>query len=373
MRLTLVIYSLSAGGAERVMSTMANYWAGKGWPVTLMTFEDGRQAPFYNLHPAIILRPLGIAGKSSNVIQGLKNNFRRFFALRRAIQSSAPEAVVSFMSRTNVLVLLATLGLNFPVIISERGVPSSRSIGSVWERLRRRVYGRSSCLVVQSQEVLKYFSEEPKLCARVIPNPVVAINGHESGSTGNGLRKTERVLMSMGRLLDIKGYDLLLQAFSGIAPNHPDWSLVIWGEGPQRASLEKLRDDLKLQERVEFPGLTKVPHEKMKHADLFILSSRHEGFPNVICEALATGLPVISFDCPCGPKEIIRQNIDGILVPPEDTKALAAAMDRLMGDDEERNRLAKRGPEVFERFGLEKVMGMWEEILTSSLEKKINE
>jgi glycosyltransferase involved in cell wall biosynthesis len=366
MRLTLVIYSLSAGGAERVMSILANYWAEKGWQVTLLTFEDGKQAPFYELHSAVTHRPLGIAGKSSNAVQGLKNNFWRLMTLRRAIRSSAPDAVVSFMSRTNVLVLLATLGLSFPVVISERSVPSSRSMGGMWERLRHWAYGRSSCLVVQSQEVSDYFASQPRINSRVIPNPVTAVNSHGPDAVEKGSNNPKRILMSMGRLLDVKGYDLLLRAFSEVAPKHPDWSLVLWGEGPKRDSLEKLREELRLQERVELPGLTKTPHEKMKRADLFVLSSRHEGFPNVLCEAMASGLPVISFDCPCGPGEIIRPDIDGVLVPAEDIKALATAMDRLMDDDAERNRLAKRAPDVLERFGLKKVMGMWEEILTTS-------
>ena len=171
----------------------------------------------------------------------------------------------------------------------------------------------------------------------------------------------------MGRLEEVKGFDLLLKAFAKVAEKHPDWSLVIWGEGSQRTFLEKLRDDSDLNDRVQFPGLTSAPAKEMRQADLFALTSRWEGFPNVICEAMVCGLPVISFDCPHGPREIIRENADGVLVPPGDVEALANSLDSLMGDEAKRNRLSKRGPEVLKRFGLKKVMGMWEAELKASV------
>lgn len=352
------------------MSILANYWAQKGWQITLLTFDDGKEEPFYDLHPAIIHRPLGITGESSNVIQGLICNFTRIQVLRRAIKKSAPNIVISFMDRTNVLVFLSSLKLNFPVFVCQHSDPGYSDQSGIWKFLRNLAYRGTSRLIVLTQTAQSYFSPTIQRHTVVIPNPIFIQNSSNGVLSRKDISKNEKTLVAMGRLSEEKGFDILLRAFAKVSQKHPEWSLVIWGEGPQRSSLEKLSDELGLQCIVRFPGITKQPIEKLREGDLFVLSSRSEAFPMVLLEAMACGLPVISYDCPSGgAREIIREGVDGILVPPEALEALATTIDSLMSDEEKRDRLAMRAPEVIDRFGLEKVMAMWETLIWSALKQ----
>jgi glycosyltransferase involved in cell wall biosynthesis len=167
----------------------------------------------------------------------------------------------------------------------------------------------------------------------------------------------------MGRLVKQKGFDFLLQAFARCKDIHPEWSLVILGEGEERNDLESMREALGLEGRVEFRGRVKEPATILRQADLFVMSSRFEGFPLALIEAMACGLPVISTDCPTGPSEIIRNEIDGLLITPNNVEVLANAMDRLMANQSERNILGARAVGVVERFGVEQVMNMWDHLI----------
>jgi glycosyltransferase involved in cell wall biosynthesis len=366
MRIALVISALSAGGAERVIVTLANCWAARGWGVTLITFEPPGTTPYYPVDPRVALRQLGIASVGSPLWRAIRQNLRRIRALRHALRAAGPDLAIAFLAKINVLTVLASRGLGFPVVVSERNNPERQRFRGIWSWLRQRLYGTAYCVVAPSRGVLESFSGGIRRRGRVIPNPV-DLTPAARAPRGSGR------LVAVGRLAHQKGFDLLLQAFAEIAPAHPAWTLTIWGEGEERAALEALRASLGLAERVRLPGLTERPGQWVEDADIFVLSSRFEGFPNVIAEAMAAGLPVIAFDCPWGTDEIVRDGEEGLLVPREDVQALAAAMRRLMGDPELRHRLGEAGGRNVRRFGKEAIVAQWDALIRAAVAPRLHD
>lgn len=363
MRLTLVISSLGAGGAERIMSVMANYWVTqKGWDITLLTLHDETIPPFYSLDVRVKYIPLGIAGLSPHPIIGIGNNIKRIQKLRSVIIDSQPNAVISFMDRTNILTLIATWGLKIPLLISEHVYPAFYPIGQSWELLRQLLYPKANRIIVLTERIKSYFRSEIQSKIVVIPYPVLPPSEIDVNPATTVVLKKPAII-AMGRLAEQKGFDLLLRAFAKVKHLFPEWSLTILGEGVLRSNLEDLRNELGLNNCVNLPGIVKNPYAILKQADLFVMSSRFEGFPNALCEAMACGLPVISTDCPSGPKEIIQHGIDGLLVPNGDVETLAAAMTHLISNYAERQELAHQAMKVTQRFNIEKICGMWENLL----------
>jgi GalNAc-alpha-(1->4)-GalNAc-alpha-(1->3)-diNAcBac-PP-undecaprenol alpha-1,4-N-acetyl-D-galactosaminyltransferase len=369
MKLVLVISALSAGGAERVISILANYWAGKSWAITLITLDE-LVSDFYQLHPHVKRIGLGLMAESPYLTTSIKHNWARVKKLRQVIKAERPDAIISFVDTVNVLTLLATFGLGLPVIISERTEPRYHNPGRMWPWLRRLTYPWANAIVAQSDSVcqwLRSLGGKKPICM-VIPNPInpaiLEGKGNSPGETTAIIgHRDRRLVMSLGRFSREKGYDLLIKAFALIAQGHLKWDLVIIGDGPERDKLLRLAAELDMGKRVHFPGRLENPENLLCQADIFVLPSRYEGFPNALMEAMACGVAVISFDCPSGPREIIREGIDGLLVTSEDVKALAAAMTRLMADEGLRKRLAAKAAEVKERFSLEKVGSRWETLL----------
>ena len=168
----------------------------------------------------------------------------------------------------------------------------------------------------------------------------------------------------MGRLISSKGFDLLIRSFHIAARDKPGWVLLILGDGDDRGRLEKITKDLGIEDKVFLPGRVKNTQDYLKNSKIFVLSSRHEGFPNALIEAMSLGMPVISTDCPFGPSEIIHDGVDGMLVPKENVTELARAMENLMDNEALRIRIGGKAGETSGRFTLDVIMDQWETLIS---------
>lgn len=353
-RLTAVIGTLGAGGAERMMAILTRAWAERGWQIELvLTLAKRTDEQFFDADPRVKLHYLDLYRPSRGLREAARANLRRVRALRRAIRTSRPDAVLAFTVETNVLTILATLGLRVPVVVEEHIFAEWPPLSWPWRLLRLVTYPLASSVVALTPSALATLGFARGRRGRVVPNPVLPAPPDPIAAA------QPPVMVAMGRLVPQKGFDMLIDAFAPVARRHPEWSLEIWGEGPDRAKLESRRDALRLTDRIRLPGTTPEPHAALGRAGIFVMSSRREGFPMVLGEAMASGVPCVSFDCPSGPRELIRDGVDGLLVPPDDVAALSATLERLVVDRALAARLASRAPEVVERFSLETILEQW--------------
>ncbi len=344
------------------MALQSGEYARRGDTVTVVTLSR-EETDFYVLAPGVRRVALRLSAMSRNSVESLTNTFRRLIALRRAIQGTDPGVVVSFVDQLNVMTLMALLGTGIPVIVTEHLDPRWPSCSRIWRLMRRLLYPLAAALVSTCEGVDRQYSWLPARRRQVNYNPLTNIHEETEASTSPMLLPLDRKrITAMGRLVPQKGFDLLIQAFSEIASLHPDWDLLILGEGPERTHLEEVVTGKALVGRVSLIGLQKAPFSILKQCHLFVLSSRAEGFGNVLIEAMACGLPVISFDCPSGPSEIIRHGEDGWLVPAGDVKALSNAIDRMIRQPETRQVLQKAALQNVQRFSLEKHMKRWDDL-----------
>jgi glycosyltransferase involved in cell wall biosynthesis len=218
---------------------------------------------------------------------------------------------------------------------------------------------------MQSRQGLAWLQAQvPTARGVVIPNPVAAPLPDAAPVVPIVAGDARKVLLAVGRLEPQKAFDVLVQAFAQLAARHASWDLVVLGEGSQRATLEAQVRALGLAGRVAMPGRAGNVGAWYRRADLYVMSSLFEGFPNTLAEAMAHGCAVVSYDCDTGPRDIIRHEQDGLLVRPVgDVAALARALDRLMADDAARERMAAGAADVRERFSLPSVLAEWETVL----------
>lgn len=342
------------------MTDMANYWVSSGRDITLVTLSGNEIDDFYPLMPSVHRIKLGVQQPTSGVWEKLMANIKRVMTLRQVFRMEAPEAIISFLDVTNILTLMATRGMNVPVIVSERTDPSANPVlGKFWQILRRHLYRFADRVVAQTQAAANWIEVACKIKTTVIPNSLRVLPEIDV--------MRQPILLSIGRLDSYKGFDLVLKAFARVRSEFPDWKLVILGEGPERSMLENLRDQLDLQDVVQMPGTVSDPEGWMARAGVVVQASRFEGFPNALLEAMGMGAAVISCNCRSGPAEIISEGVNGRLVPVDDIETLAQVMTELMADQDLRERLGQAARLVRHKYAQQAVMNQWNTLLKEKI------
>ncbi|TEA77538.1 glycosyltransferase family 4 protein [Allopusillimonas ginsengisoli] len=361
--LMIVIHSLAGGGAERVAADLGAFWVVRGYRVTVVT-QEGADTDAYPLHESVTRHVLGTAGASASRVGGALANLRRVWRLRKLIRRERPSIVLGMMTTSSILAIIAARGQPCKVIATEHTHPPSQSLPDIWQRLRRWAYPQAATVVALTSGTAKWLEDNvPGSRLAVIPNAVRWPLQRAEPVVEPPPRRGRFRLLAVGRLHPHKGFGVLIRAFEMIAPYFPNWDLVILGEGPLRDALQAQIDDAELSERITLVGRIGNVSDWYMQSDLYVLSSQFEGLSNTLIEAMASGLAPVAFDCDTGPREIIRNGIDGVLVRPvQDHEALAAHLSDMMAHPERREGYARRAVDVRDRFSMARVMALWEQL-----------
>ena len=386
--ITAVISHMGAGGAQRVLSIAANEWARAGRNVEIVTLTDLRDDAF-TLDPLVkrtrlitgyrrrdpngsfsnagqqAPRPATFGTRVANLCRvplqrtaSLVQYLRILYRLRSKMRADRPGVVLAFIAPTNVLTILACLGLQTRVVISERNDPSRQSFGLVWDFLRRLLYRRAGLVTANSEKALSVLAAYvPRSRLALLTNPVVL------SDTKRRPKREARSVLSVGRIEPQKGYDVLLKAFAQVRSLYPDLHLNIAGAGSQLDEMRELCSRLSLGDAVTWHGQVHDMQPLYEDADIYVLSSLYEGTPNALLEAMNHSLPVIVTDRLDGAVDLVGEDRAGLVVPAGNPEALSMALERLISDSDLRKHLGDAARSKVRLHDVTKVMRQWDSIL----------
>ena len=364
--IVIVVSAMNLGGAQRVVSILCNHWSQNGYNVTLISTFSGEKSKFFQLNKDVALKYL-----SNNPFfpkNKAWNLFWKLIHLRKLIKNQNPDAVISFLTRVNVASALSTIGIKSSLIICERAWPPFNTLSNNFFWMYRILFKGVDRIIVQTDKSKTWLSQNfPGSNVKVIPNPIVyplLLSNERSVRPNSVILQNKKVILASGRLHRFKQFDLLIRAFSQIKDKYLDWNLIILGDGEERDSLDKILIDLEIGDRVYLPGSVGNISEWYERADLFVLSSRAEGFPNVLLEAMTYGVPCISFDCNTGPRDMIDHGVNGILVDLKEKElGLINALNKMINDEKLRSNIANNSIALRDKYSVSNIMKKWDNVL----------
>lgn len=352
MNISFIIGNLSSGGAERVVSELANVLQALGNDVEIIIFRRASTEE-YHLNPSI--RKVYLAKTDESRLKRIALLIPRLY---KKMNSSKRDVYVSFCIQENIVSSLCNLLLKQRLVISERNAPGNEKIGLITTILRKLLYPLADLVVFQTQEAMNYYDKRVKAKAVIIPNPVKDNLPEKIDYSSNG------TICAVGRLAPQKNYPLLIEAFSDFLLSYPNYSLSIYGYGNLENELKQLVTVKNMDDRVNFMGFVSNLHEELIDYDFYVLSSDYEGMPNALMEAMACGLPSISTDCPAGgPKALIKED-NGLLVQPNNKIELVNAMKMLAENESARKVIGNKAKTIREHNSLQTIGGIWNDQLS---------
>lgn len=362
-KLMIHINSLGKGGAERVVSLLVPRFVEDNVEVVVATeWEDKEE---YALDGRARRIHTGLSEAQEKALVWQKQYFR-VRNLRRIIKAEKPDILLSFCVKANYRAIMASLGMDIPVVISVRNDPKVDYVGGSKPLMNKVLLNRAAGCVFQTQEAREFFDAVLQKKSIIICNPI-----NEKYLKAER-KPAARKIVFVGRIVEQKNPMLLVKAFEELLQKHPDYHLYFYGEGLEDDSLEKIRQYLeenlpqrkRAKENIHFMGLSDTLEKDMADAAMFVLPSDYEGMPNALMEAMALGLPVISTDCPCGGSRYwISPGKTGQLVPVGDVKGLTQAMEWYISYPDKAEVMGIHARQRLKEASLDRVYGQWKNYL----------
>lgn len=358
-KLAFLIPNLQPGGMERVMSELLQYFS-KNTRCELHLVMYGIQGKiFYKIpHNILIHQPTFKFDNNKRLWHTVKT----FFFLRKTIKQINPHSILSFGEYWNNFVLIALLGLKFPIYVSDRSQPD-KSLGKLHDFLRAKLYPKASGVICQTEKAQKiYASMFQHANFKIIGNPIKNVN--------SAITEKQNIVLSVGRLIDTKHFDELIEIFSSININN--WKLVIVGDNAlkqdNKSILQKLIQDLGKEDTIILAGRQSDVDSYYSRSKIFAFTSSSEGFPNVIGEAMSAGLPVVAYDCTAGPSDLISHGETGFLIKLHDKKDFTSKLQQLMQDENLRETMGANGKEKIMDNSLKVIGSKFKKVILENLE-----
>ncbi len=365
-RIVFHLNCLEQGGAERVVSNLANQFSRENYEVIVATEWYGENE--FRLDDGV--RRVHVGLREEDEKKGrIARIYLRHKYLRRFLQEEKPDILIAFAHKANYRALAATVGMKLPVLISVRTNPVGH-YDSLSDRLQiPLLFPHAAGCVFQTEGQKAFFPSYVQKKSRIILNPV-----HEKYLNAPAPKERRKVVMQSGRLVDFKNQPMLIDAFLKVHEKHPDYELEIYGgdsfDGTKELLEEKIRAN-RAERFIRLMGASDELETQLSSASVFAFSSDWEGLPNALLEAMALGLPVVATDCPCGgPRTVIRDGENGILVPIRDSEAMAEGINRLIEDRELAERLAGNAARIRELVNPGAVFEQWRDYIEEILREK---